>query len=64
MQDADEAVSEPPEGIVVIGSLGALPVIERPGARGGVERCEGPGHECVGEPVVADEPGGDDLLLA
>src|ERR1019366_1187266 len=51
VQDADEPVGDLAQGRVV------------PGAAGGAEGGEGLSHERVGEPVVADEPGGDDLLL-
>jgi hypothetical protein len=64
VQDADEPVSQPPERVVVFVSFGALRVVERAGAGRGVQRREGPVHEGVDEPVVVDEPGGDDLLLA
>src|ERR1700722_12708461 len=64
VQDADAPVGEPAECVTVFESFGALLVVERAGAGGCVERCEGPGHEGVDEPVVADEPGDDDLLLA
>src|SRR5215510_11570228 len=64
VQDADEPVRQPPQGVVVFESPGALLVVERAGARRGVQRRERPGHERVDEPAVADEPGGNDLLLA
>src|SRR6266699_1218556 len=64
VQDADEPVREPSECVIVLESLGALLVVERAGAGRGVQRREGPGHEGVDEPVVVDEPGGDDLPLA
>ena|ERR1035437_1481141 len=64
VQDADEPVGEFAQGGVVLGAAGAFGVVQGPGARGGAEGGEGLGHESVGEPVVADEPGGDDLLLA
>src|SRR5258707_5768238 len=63
VQDADEPVGEFAQGSVVLGAAGAFGVVEGAGARRGAQGGEGLGHECVGEPVVADEPGGDDLLL-
>src|SRR5215218_8116091 len=64
VKDADEPVGELAEGGVVVGAAGSLPVVVGPGARRVVQRGERLGHECVDEPVVVDEPGGDDLLLA
>src|SRR6266545_1783002 len=64
VQDADQPVGEPPQCVVVFESFGALLVVERAGAGRGVQRRERPGHERVDEPVVVNEPGGDDLLLA
>ena len=64
VQDADQPVREPPEGVVMSESFGALLVVEGAGAGRGVRARECPGHEGVDEPVVVDEPGGDDLLLA
>src|ERR1035437_5142024 len=63
VQDADEPVGEFAQGGVVLGAAGALGVVEGAGAGRGAEGGEGLGHERVGEPVVADEPGGDDLPL-
>ena len=63
VQDADEPVGEFAQGGVVLGAAGALGVVEGAGAGRGAEGGEGLGHERVGEPVVADEPGGDDFLL-
>src|SRR5512146_676803 len=64
VQDADEAVREPPQGVVVLDFAGAELVVESPGARGCVQRGERLGVERVDEAVVVDEPGRDDLLLA
>src|SRR5260221_8081761 len=64
VQDADEPAGELAEGGVVLGAAGALGVVEGAGAGRGGEGGEGLGHERVGEPVVADEPGDDDFLLA
>ena len=64
VQDADEAVSQSPECVVVVESFGALLVIEGARSGGCVQRREGPGHQGVDEPVVVDEPGGDNLFLA
>src|SRR5260370_33933716 len=44
-------------------SAGAELIVEGAGAGRGVQRGEGLGVERVDEPVVVDEPGGDDLLL-
>ena len=64
VQDADEPVSEPAKCVVVFESFGALLVVEGARSGGCVQRREGPGHQGVDEPVIVDEPGGDDLLLA
>jgi len=64
VQDADEAVREPAERVAVVVSFGALLVVEGARSGGCLQRGEGPGHQGVDEPVVVDEPGGDDLLLA
>src|SRR6476661_1169709 len=64
VEDADEPVGDLAQGRVVLGAAGAFGVVEGPGAGRGAEGGEGLGHQRVGEPVVADEPGGDDLLLA
>src|SRR5216683_7223780 len=63
VQDADEPVGEPPQGIVVFDAAGAEVVVEGAGAGRGVQGGEGLGVQRVDEPVVVDEPGGDDLLL-
>ena len=63
VQDADEPVRQPPQGVVVLDPAGAEVVVEGAGAGRGVQRCEGLGVQRVNEPVVVDEPGGDDLLL-
>src|SRR2546430_3752897 len=62
-QDADEPVGELAEGGVVLGAAGALGVVQGAGAGRGAEGGEGLGHQRVDEPVVADEPRGNDLLL-
>ena len=64
MQDADEPVRDLAQGSVVLGAAGALGVVQGAGAGRGVQRGEGLGHERVDEPVIVDEPGHDDLLLA
>src|SRR5712692_1868796 len=64
VQDADEPAGELAQGSVVLGAAGALGVVQGAGAGRGAEGGEGLGHERVGEPVVEDEPGGEDLLLA
>src|ERR1039457_2360104 len=64
VQDADEPVGELAEGGGVLCGAGAFGVVEGPGAGRGGQGGEGLGHQRVGEPVVADEPGGDDLLLS
>src|SRR6266567_5210473 len=63
VQDADEPVGEFAQGGVVLGAAGALGVVQGAGAGRGAEGGEGLGHQRVGEPVVADEPGGDDFSL-
>src|ERR1039457_626436 len=64
VEDSDEAVGELAEGGVVLGAAVAFGVVEGAGAGRGGQGAQGLGHEGVGEPLVADEPGGDDLLLA
>jgi hypothetical protein len=59
VQDADEPVGQPPEGVVVFDSAGA----GRRSRRGRRARRSGrrrPGPERASEPVVVDEPGGDE----
>jgi hypothetical protein len=63
VQDADEPVRQSPQGVVVLDSAGAEVVVEGAGAGRGVQGGEGLGHQRVDKPGVADEPGGDDLLL-
>src|SRR5260370_33236083 len=63
VQDADESVGQPTACVVVFDSAGAEVVVKGAGAGRGVQGGEGLGHERVDEPVVVDEPGGDDLLL-
>src|SRR6185437_4640436 len=63
VEDADEPVGQPSECVVVLDSAGAELVVEGAGAGRGVQGGEGLGVERVDEPVVVDEPGGDDLLL-
>src|SRR5213080_798192 len=64
VQDADEAVGEPSQGVVVFDFAGAELVVEGPGTRGRGQRGERLGIEGIDEAVVVDEPGRDDLLLA
>src|SRR6202167_5386486 len=64
VEDADEAVGELAEGGVVLGAAVAFGVVECAGAGRGADGGQGLGHEGVGEPVVADEPGGDGFLPA
>src|SRR5512135_1372606 len=64
VQDADQPVRQPPQGVVVFESLGALLVVEGAGAGRGAQGGEGLAHERVEEPVVVDPPGHDGLLLA
>src|SRR6266567_5493328 len=63
VQDADEPVRQPAQGVVVLDAAVAEAVVVGTGAGRGVQRGEGLDHERVDEPVVMDEPGGDDLLL-
>src|ERR1039457_3898645 len=62
--DADEAVGDFAQGRAVIDAPVAFGVVEGAGTGGGGEGGEGLGHQGVDEPVVADEPGGDGLLLS
>src|SRR5260370_1466775 len=64
VEDADEAVGELAEGGVVLGAAVAFGVVEGAGAGRGGQGAQGLGHQRVGEPLVAGEPGGADLLLA
>src|SRR5258708_31071968 len=64
VQDAGEPAGEPAKGVVVFDPTGAQLVVERAGAGRDPERGEGLDHQGVDEPVVAHEPGRDDLLLA
>jgi hypothetical protein len=63
VQYADEPVGQPPERVVVFESPGFAGVVEGAGAGRGVEGGEGLHPQRVDEPVVVDQPGGDDLLL-
>src|SRR5260370_13859372 len=64
VEDADEAVGELAEGGGGLGAAVAVGVVEGAGAGRDGQGAQGLGHQRVGEPLVADEPGGDDLLLA
>src|SRR6266702_4704135 len=64
VQDAGQPVSQPPQCVVVLDSTGTQVVVESAGAGRGLEGGEGPGHERADKPVVVDEPGKHDLLLA
>jgi hypothetical protein len=64
VQDADEPVGQPPGCVVVLNPAGAEVVVEGAGAGRGTQRGEGLGHERVDQPVVVDEPGSHDFLLA
>jgi hypothetical protein len=63
VQDADEPVRQPAQSVVVVDAAGTELVVEGAGAWGGFQGREGLGVQRVDEPVVVDEPGGDDLLL-
>ena len=63
VQDSDEPVDQPPEGVVVFDPAGAEVVVKGAGAGGCVQRGERLGVEGVDEPVVVDEAGGDELFL-
>src|SRR4029453_18372802 len=64
VQDADEPVGDLAQGGVVVGAAGSLLVVVGAGAGRDGDRDGCLGHEGVDEPVVVDEPGGDDRLLA
>src|SRR5215469_14614880 len=64
VQDADEPVRQPSQGVVMLYSAGAELVVEGAGTRGRVQRGERLAVQRVDQAVVVDEPGGDDLLLA
>ena len=57
VEDADEPVGEGAEGLVVGGSAGALPVVERAGAWGIVQRRKRLQEQRVTEAAVAGEAG-------
>ena len=63
MQDADEAVREPAERVAVVAAAGALLVVvgRAPGDAVSDEKAQD--MQGVDEPVVVDEPGGDDFVL-
>jgi hypothetical protein len=61
VQDAGQAARQSSEGVVVLKSLGVLGVVERAGTGRDPQRGEGLDHQRVDQPVVAHEPGGDDL---
>ncbi len=63
VQDSNEVVSEPAEGVVVLDAVGGEFVVEGSGDGRGLQGREGLRVERVDEPVVADEAGGDDLLF-
>src|SRR5215472_12800048 len=63
VQDADEPVGDAPQGVVVLQSAVAEPVIVSTGTGRGVQGGERLGVERVDEPVVVHEPGGYDLPL-
>src|SRR5215813_10106847 len=64
VEDADEPVRQPSQGVVVPVAGSALPVVERAGPGRRAQGREGLSVEGVDEPVVVHEPGHDDLLLA
>jgi hypothetical protein len=61
VEDADEAVGEGAEGLVVGVAGGTVTVIERSGSRFAPERCESPSVEGVGEASVAYVAGRHDV---
>ena len=63
VQDGDDPVGKLAQGSVVLGAAGAFGVAEGAGRARLPRRRKAWAHERVGEAVVADEPGGDDLLL-
>ena len=64
MQDADEAVAEGAEGLVVGVVGGAVLVVERAGAGAGGQGAEGPLVDGVIEAAVADVAGQHGAFLA
>jgi hypothetical protein len=64
VQDADPAVRERSECLVVRVARSASPVVERAGARTRGDRRERPLVERVSETTVANEPGKRDVTLA
>src|SRR2546429_2663323 len=63
VQDTDEPVGQPPQCVIMFDPAGTELVVEGTGAGRGVQGCEGLRVQRAGQPVVVDEPGGDDLLL-
>src|SRR6266481_941160 len=63
VQDSDEPVRQPSQSVIVFDSAGTELVIEGAGTRRCVQGGEGLSPQCVDEPAVAGEPGGDDLFL-
>ena len=63
VQDADESVGQPSQRVVVFDSASAEVVVDGAGAGRGLQGGEGLRVQCVNEPVVVDETGGDDFLL-
>jgi len=60
VQDADKAVAEGSEGLVVGGAAGPVAVVASARAGGAVEGAEGLVVEGVGEAAVPGVPGQDD----
>ena len=52
MENADEPVCEGAQGLIVGGSAGALPVIERAGSRRVIQRRKRLEEQCVAEAAV------------
>ena len=64
MEEADEAVAEGSQGLVVGVAGGAAVVVERAGAGAGAEGGEGPQVDRVGEALVAGVAGQHDPSAA
>jgi hypothetical protein len=64
VEDADQAVGQGPQGLVVGGATGAELVVVGPGALGTGQSAEGPQVAGIGQALVAGQAGQDDLAGA
>src|SRR5580692_10445454 len=64
VEHADQAVAEGAEGLVMPLPASSAGVVVGPGSGGGIERCESPQIDGVGQASVADVAGQDGFLSA